>query len=78
MAVKVNDADRTIGTVDRSQQRKSNGMVTAKSDDPGERLPILCRTKLVSIRGWGTGKEVVVALLDLAQCPSIIISARRW
>lgn len=33
MTVEVNDGNRSISSIEGTQQRESNGMITAKSDD---------------------------------------------
>lgn len=65
MAVKVNDGNRTVSPVDRSQQGQSNGVITTQGNDAGQSLALLRRADLVRVGGWLARKDAVVALFDL-------------
>jgi hypothetical protein len=73
MRVKVNDAHGAISTVDRPQQRQSDGMVTAKGDDTGQGLAILSRTLLLGVRHGLAGEDAVVTLLDLVEGIGVVV-----
>jgi hypothetical protein len=77
MRVKVNDAHRAISTVDRPQQRQSDGMITAKGDDTGQGLAVLSRALLLGIRPGLTGEDAVVSLLDLVKGIGVVVRGNR-
>lgn len=49
MAVKVNDSHRPVCTVDGSEERKCDGVITAEGDDSGQSLSLLSWTDLVCV-----------------------------
>jgi hypothetical protein len=75
VAVKVNDADRSVGTIYAPQQRQGNGVVTAQGNDPWERLASLGEAFLLGIGRRISGQDVIVATLDLLQRVGIVVPA---
>jgi hypothetical protein len=74
VAVKVDDRDGTVGTVDRPQQGQGDGVVAAECDDPGQGLALDGRASLVRIRGRGAREDPEVTFLNLFQSPGVVIS----
>lgn len=76
VAVKVNNRDRAVSTVDGPQQGKGDGVVTAHSDDTGESLALDGRATLVGVGGRRTTENVEMALLNLGKSPSIVVTGQ--
>lgn len=77
MAVKVNDRHGAVGPVDGPQQGQGDGMVSSESDDPWEGLGVQSRAGLVCIGSRGTAEDLVVAFLDLAEGPGVVVSMEK-
>lgn len=73
VGVEVDDRDRPVGPVDRSQQGQRDGVVTAERDHPGQGLALLRRAELVSVRSWVACENSMVALFDLVKSPCVVI-----
>ena len=73
MAVEVNHADGTVVTVDGAEERKSNGVVTSKSDQTRECFSLLGWAGLVSMGVRCAAQEEVVAFLDLLERVRIVV-----
>ncbi len=73
MAVKVNDSDGAVGTVDGSQQGKSDGVVATQGDDARQGLALDGRAPLVGVRRGGAREDAEMALLDLLQSPGVVV-----
>ena len=65
MGVKVDDRDWPVGTVDRTEERKSNCVISTKSDDSGKCLSILCRPFLLGIGRRRAGQNSIVTFFNL-------------
>ena len=50
-------------------------MISAKGDDAGERLTILCGTLFLGVSGWRAREDAVVALFDLVEGPCVVVPA---
>lgn len=74
MAVKVNDRHGPVRPVDGAQQGQSDGVVSAEGDDPGEGLGAQSRAGLVCVGSRGAAQDLVVALLNLAERPGVVVS----
>lgn len=57
MRIEVNHGDGTIGTVDRSQKRKSDRVVSSKSYDSGKCLSVLCWTQFLCVGSWCAAQD---------------------
>lgn len=75
VAVKVNDGDGAIRPVNGTQQGERDGVVAAERNDARKGLALLRRSSLIGVGGGTPREDVEVALLDLVQGPSIIISS---
>ena len=77
MAVKVDDGDGTVSTVDGAQKGEGDGVVTAKGDDTGEDLALKGATDgragLVSVGDRGAGENVEMAFLNLTEGEGVIV-----
>lgn len=74
MAVKVNDTDGSVVAVDGAQQRKSDSVVTTKSDQARQSSSLLGWARLVSMGVGRTTQEKVVALLNLLERKSVVVT----
>lgn len=74
MAVKVNDRHGPVRPVDGAQQGQGDGVVSTEGDDPGEGLGAQSRAGLVCIGSRGAAQDLVVALLNLAERPGVVVS----
>ena len=74
MTVKVNDRDRTIGTVDAPQQGQGDGVVAAERDDARQCLAFEGGSPLVRVRGGFAGEDAVVAFFDLVEREGVVVS----
>jgi hypothetical protein len=70
-------ADGTVVTVYRAEERKGDGVVTAKGDKTRQCLSVLCWSLLFRICGWLPGEEGVVAFFDLMEGPCVVVSVRQ-
>lgn len=73
MAIEMNDGNRPIASIDASQQRQGNGMITPKRDDSRKGLAVLGRTCFIRCRCRLTSQDGVVSLFDLTKGVFIII-----
>jgi len=77
VGIEVDDRNGTVSTVDRSQERQCDCVITSESDDSWKSLPVLCWTFLFGIGSWSSGQDRVVPFLDLVKSPRVIIPSRR-
>ena len=70
----MNDADGAVGFVYRTEQRECDCMVTAQSNDTGERFAFQCGANFVCIGLRAAHEELVVAILDLLDGVGIVIT----
>jgi hypothetical protein len=73
MAVEVNDAHRTVVTVDGAEEGKGDGVVTSKSDQTRQCLALLRRTRLVGMGVRCAAQKEVVAFFDLLERIRVVI-----
>jgi len=71
----VDDGYWAVSTVDRSQKRQSDCVITAESDNSWKGLPVQGWTFLFRVCGRCTGQDRVVSLFDLVKSPGVVISA---
>lgn len=74
MRVEVNDGNGTIGLVHAPEQRESNGVVSAESDNSWESLAMLGNSWLFGIGCRLSHEDAVVALFDLVKSPLVVVS----
>lgn len=65
MAVKVDDGDGTIFTVDGAEERESDGVVSSQGNHTRKCFPLLGRTGFVGVSEGRAAQEEVVPLFDL-------------
>jgi hypothetical protein len=75
MAVKMNDSHRPICTVDGSEERKCNGVVTAEGDDSRQSLALQGWTDLVCICDRRPRQDTVMAFFDLLEGKLVIVAS---
>jgi hypothetical protein len=73
MAIKVNDGDGTVGTVDRSQQGQGDGVVSAKRDDSRQGFTLDCRAPLVRICRRRAREDLKMTVFNLLKSPSVVV-----
>lgn len=74
MAVEMDHTDWSVCFVHASQQRKCDGMITAKSNDAWQCLSMLRDALFVCISVWRSHQEAIVALLDLLYGVGVIVT----
>ena len=73
VAVKVNDADRSIGFIDAPEKRQSDGVIASQSDDPRQSLPSLGNAFLACVGRWSAHQNAIMPFLDLLNRIGIVI-----
>src|SRR5579862_8632986 len=73
MAIKVDDTNRTVVSVDAPQDRENNSMITSKGNDSGKSPSLQCRALLVRSGVRCSGQNSIVAIFNLLDCPSVVI-----
>lgn len=73
MAVEMDNRHRTISTVDRSQERESDGVITAEGDHSGEGLSEQRRALLLGIRLGCSREDAIMALFDLVESIGVVV-----
>lgn len=73
VGIEMDDGDGPVGTVNRAQEGKCNGVVATEGDDSWERLAVLGWAFLLCVGSWRTSEDRVVAFLDLGECPGVIV-----
>jgi hypothetical protein len=73
VAVKVDDRNGSICTVDGLEERKCDGVVTAEGDDAWQSLALQGEALHVGVGGRGSRKNAVVSFLDLVQSPRVVV-----
>ncbi len=64
---------RAVSSVDGTQQGESDGVVTSEGYDARQGLAVLCRAEFFGACHGRAGEEIVVAMFNLLQSPSIVI-----
>jgi hypothetical protein len=77
MAVKMNHTNGSIFTVDATQQREGNGMITTKSNQSRKSLALLRPTCNIRICLRCPREKVVVAFFNLLERIGVIIAGAR-
>ena len=70
----MNDADGTVGFVYGAEQRERDCMVTAQSNDTGERFAFQCGANFVCIGLRASHEELVMTIFDLLDGVGIVIT----
>lgn len=76
MAVKMNDADRSVRSDNASQEWQGNRMIATESDDSWQRLPFQGWAFHLGIRGRLTTQEQTVTLFNLLDCVGVVVASR--
>ena len=74
MAVEVDHGDGAVGAVDAAQEGKRDGMVATEGDDTREGATGFTRAGEVRVRAGSAGEEGIVALLDLLDGVSVVVT----
>lgn len=77
MTVEMNDRHWPIGPVNTPQQRQCDGMVTTKGNNTGKGLASARKAQFIRVGVRLAHQDTVVSLLNLLDCPGIVISMRR-
>jgi len=75
MAVKVNDADRTICTVDAAEEWKGDGVVTTESDHSRKCLALLRPALHICIGLGSSSEKLIMAFFDLLKSIGVVVSS---
>jgi hypothetical protein len=75
VAIKVDHGHWPVGTIDRAKQRECDGVITSKSNDTWQCLPLQSRTLLVSVGGRRSAKKVIVSVFDLLEGIRVIVGS---